>query len=158
MECWLSSFKFSRGSGPVLLKSPKGFPLSREGARTLCHPSLDPRILILVECADILFCQPRVEVTSCFVYKVMGLTFHDRINTPLICKIGIAEVVARSITEPQRTFSRFESHWLLFFYSLYLFIYLFFLEGGGGGRSDFINLFLSYCFLFLIIFYYFLSL
>ena len=28
---------------------------------------------------DLLFCQPRVEVTSCFVYKVMGLTFHDRI-------------------------------------------------------------------------------
>ena len=32
---------------------------------------------------DVLFCQPRVEVTSCFVYKVMGLTFHDRINTQL---------------------------------------------------------------------------
>ena len=25
----------------------------------------------------VLFCQPRVEVTSCFVYKVMGLTFHE---------------------------------------------------------------------------------
>ena len=32
----------------------------------------------------VLFCQPRVEVTSCFVYKVMGLTFYDRINTKLI--------------------------------------------------------------------------
>ena len=39
------------------------------------------------------------------------------INTPLIYKIVIAQVVARRITEPQRTFSRFESHWLLFFYS-----------------------------------------
>ena len=72
----------------------------------------------------VLFCQPRVEVTSCFVYKVMGLTFYDRINTPLIYKIVIAEVVARRITEPQRTFSRFESHWLLFF--------IHFLEWGRG--------------------------
>ena len=38
---------------PGDLESPKGFQFSREGARTLCHPSLDPRILILVECADI---------------------------------------------------------------------------------------------------------
>ena len=80
----------------------------------------------------ILFCQPRVEVTSCFVYKVMGLTFHDRINTQLIYKTEIAQVVARRITKPQRTFSRFESHWLLFF--IHFFIY-FFLEGrvGVGG-------------------------
>ena len=49
-------------------------------------------------------------MTSCFVYKVMGLTFHDRINESLIYKIEIAQVVARRITEPQRTFSRFESH------------------------------------------------
>ena len=65
-------------------------------------------------------------MTSCFVYKVMGLTFHDRINTQLIYKIEIAQVVARSITKPQRTFSRFESHWL----SL-LFIFFFWREGGG---------------------------
>ena len=31
----------------------------------------------------VLFCQPRVEVTSCFVYKVMGLNFHDGINTQI---------------------------------------------------------------------------
>ena len=73
----------------------------------------------------LLFCQPRVEVTSCFVYKVMGLTFHDRINTQLIHKIEIAQVVARRITKPQRTLSRFESHWLLFFIH-------FILEGVGG--------------------------
>ena len=76
----------------------------------------------------LLFCQPRVEVTSCFVYKAMGLTFHDRINTPLMYKIEIAQVVERRITKPQSTFSRFETHWLLFFNS---FFFKFFLEGRG---------------------------
>ena len=52
----------------------------------------------------VLFCQPRVEVTSCFVYKVMGLTFHDRINTQLIYRFESAQVVARRITKPQRIF------------------------------------------------------
>ena len=89
-------------------------------------------------------------MTSCFVYKVMGLTFHDRINTKLIYKIEIAQVVARSITKPQRTFSRFESHWL----SL-LFIF-FFLEGGGGGGGGLILLFCSCLFFIFFIFYYFL--
>ena len=88
-------------------------------------------------------------MTSCFVYKVMGLTFHDRINTQLIYKIEIAQEVAKRITKPQSTFSRFESHWLLFFYI--------FLEGGGG-RSDFIILFMSffsfYLFIFLLFFYF----
>ena len=32
----------------------------------------------------LLFCKPRVEVTPCFFYKVMGPTFYDRINTQLI--------------------------------------------------------------------------
>ena len=68
-------------------------------------------------------------MTSCFVYKVMGLTFHDRINTQLIYKIEIAQVVARRITKPQRTFSWFESHRLLFF--IHFFFNFFFLEGGG---------------------------
>ena len=88
-------------------------------------------------------------MTSRFVYKVMGLTFHDRINTQLIYKIEIAQMVARRNTKPQRTFSRFESHWLLF---LFIFLLFFFLEEGG---SDFI-LFMSYFFsfyLFFIIFY-----
>ena len=72
-------------------------------------------------------------MTSCFVYKVTGLTFHDRINTPLIYEIKIAQVVARRITEPQRTFSRFGSHWLLFF----IHFFIFFLEGGGEvGRGQ----------------------
>ena len=86
-------------------------------------------------------------MTSCFVYKVMGLTFHDRINTQLIYTIEIAQVVARRITKPQRTFSRFESHWLLFF--------IHFLERGVGGRSDFIILFMSYFFSFYLFFYYY---
>ena len=100
-------------------------------------------------------------MTSCFVHKVMVLTFHDRINTQLIYKIEIAQVVARRITKQQRTFSRFESHWLLFF--IHFFIYFFGRGGGwGGGRSDFIILFMSYffffLFIFLLFFFYFLFL
>ena len=68
-------------------------------------------------------------MTSCFVYKIMVLTFHDRINTQLICKIEIAQVVARRITKPQRTFSRFESPGCSFLFISFYFI--FFLEGLG---------------------------
>ena len=103
----------------------------------------------------LLFCQPRVEVTSCFVYKVMGLTFHDRMNTQLIYRIALAQVVTRRFTKPQRTFFRFESHWLLFF------IHFFLNFLGGGGRSDFIILFMPFflfIFFFFIIMFYFLSL
>ena len=78
----------------------------------------------------ILFCQPRVEVTSCFVYKVMGLTFHERINTQLIYKIEIAQVVARRITKPQRTFLGSNLTGCSFFVH---FFYYFFWRGGGGG-------------------------
>ena len=86
-----------------------------------------------------------------FCLQSMGLTFHDRINTQLIYKIEIAQLVARRITKAQTTFSRFESHWLLYFI-------LFFWRGGGGGgrvRSDFIILFMSYFFSFYLFFYYF---
>ena len=67
-------------------------------------------------------------MTSCFVYKVMGLTFHDRINTQLIYRIEIAQVVARRIYETAKN---------IFVGSnltgcSFLFIYLFFLLGGGG--------------------------
>ena len=92
-------------------------------------------------------------MTSCFVYKVMGLTFHDRINTQLIYKIEIAQVVARRITKPQRTFFRFESHWLLFFIHFFLILFL------EGGRSDFIILFMSFFFIiYFLLLFYFLSL
>ena len=103
---------------------------------------------------SLLFCQPRVEVTSCFVYKVMGLTFNDRINTLSIYKIEIAQVVARRITKPQRTFSRFESHWLLFFYSFFYFFF-FFLEGGWGKGGGLILLFCS-CLIFFLFIYFFI--
>ena len=43
-------------------------------------------------------------MTSCFVYKVMGLTFYDRINTQFIYRFELAQVVARRITEPLRNF------------------------------------------------------
>ena len=98
-------------------------------------------------------------MTSCFVDKVIGLTRHHRINTQLIYRIAVAQVVTRRITKPQRTFFRFESHWLIFFYSFFFF---FFGGGKGGGwRSDFIILFMSYLFFFLFLFiiiFYFLSL
>ena len=105
-------------------------------------------------------------MTSCFVDKVIGLTRHDRINTQLIYRIAVAQVVTRRITKPQRTFFRFESHWLIFFYSFFFLFFFFFFflgggEGGGGWRSDFIILFMSYLFFFLFLFiiiFYFLSL
>ena len=102
---------------------------------------------------QVLFCQPRVEVTSCFVYKDMGLTFHDRINTQLIYKIEIAQVVARRNTKPQKSFFRFESHWLLFF--IHFFIFIFFGGWVGRGRYDFIVLFMSFFFFLFILFFYF---
>ena len=54
----------------------------------------DMTIFFLVHCNFIvLFCQPRVEVTSCFVYKVMGLTFHDKINTFLFIFEGGSDYI-----------------------------------------------------------------
>ena len=73
-------------------------------------------------------------MTSCFVYKVKGLTCHARINTQLIYRIAVAQVVTRRITKPQRTFFRFESHWLLFFIHFF-YLLIFFLGGGGVGRG-----------------------
>ena len=105
----------------------------------------------------LLFCQPRVEVTSCFVYKVMGLTFHDRINTQLIYRIEIAQVVARRIIKPQRTFFRFESHWLLFFIHSFIF-FLFFFGGGGGGMGGGLILLSSSCLIFFLFIYFFVIL
>ena len=78
-------------------------------------------------------------MTYCFVYKVMGLTCNDRINTQLIYRIAVAQVVTRRITKPQRFFFRFESHWLLFF--IHFFFNFFF--GGGEGGGGLILLFSS---------------
>ena len=76
-------------------------------------------------------------MTSCFVYKVMGLTFHDRINTQLIYRSELAQVVARKITKPQFFLlgsNLTGSSFFIQFFSL----------GGGGGGSDFIILFVSF--------------
>ena len=88
-------------------------------------------------------------MTSYFVYKVMGLTFHDRINTQFIYRIEIAQVVARRIIKPQRTFFRFESHWLLSF------IHFFFWGGGGGEGVFFFSFYLFLCYFFFFFFYHF---
>ena len=75
---------------------------------------------------NVLFCQRRVEVTSCFVYKVMGLTFHDRVNTQLIYRFELAQVVARRIAKPQNFLlgsNLTGSSFFIQFFSL----------GGGGG-------------------------
>ena len=69
-------------------------------------------------------------MTSCFVNKVMGLTFHDRINTQLISGVEIAQVVARRIIKPQRTFLGSNLTGCSFLF-IYLFIYFFFFGGGG---------------------------
>ena len=89
-------------------------------------------------------------MTSCFVYKVMGLTFHDRINTQLMFKNRDSSNGSEEDYYTTKTFSRFESHWLLFF--IHFLLLLFFWRRGGWGRSDFIILFLSYFFFFLFFF------
>ena len=92
-------------------------------------------------------------MTSCFVYKVMGLTFHDRINTQLIYKIEITQVVAKRITKPQRTFLGSNLTGCSFFIHFFLFCFW------RGGGSDFIILFMSFfSFSFFLLLFYFLSL
>ena len=69
-------------------------------------------------------------MTSCFVYKVMGLNFHNRINTQLMYRIAVAQVVTRRIAKPQRTFLGSN---LTGCYFLFIFFYLSFFLGGGEG-------------------------
>ena len=64
-------------------------------------------------------------MTSCFVYKVMGLIFHYMINTQLIYQIELAQVVARRVTKPQRNFLGSNLTGCAFF------IQFFFIFGGG---------------------------
>ena len=99
-----------------------------------------PRVILL------LFCQPRVEVTSCFVYKVMGLTFHDRINTQLIYRF----VVSSSGTSPQRIFLGSNLTGCSFF------IHFFFILFSGGGGVCFIILFMTLFFSFYLFFFFFI--
>ena len=81
-------------------------------------------------------------MTSRFVYKVMGLTFYDRINTQFIYIFELAQVVARRITKPQRNCLGSNLTGCSFFQ--------FFFGGGGGGGADFIILFM---FFFLLIYF-----
>ena len=81
-------------------------------------------------------------MTSCFVYKVMALTFYDRINTLLINIFELAQVVARRITKPQRNCLGSNLTGCSFLFS---FFYFYFSGGGGGGGgSDFIILFMFF--------------
>ena len=87
-------------------------------------------------------------MTSCFVYKVMGLTFYDRINTQLIYIFEFAQVVARRITRPQRNILGSNLTGCFFFQFFFIFR-----EGGGG--SAFIILFMFFFFLFILSLFYF---
>ena len=67
-------------------------------------------------------------MTPCFVYKAMGLTFHDRINTQLVYPVELAQVVARRITEPQQIFLGSNlGVWSCLIFLFFLFIFYFFL-------------------------------
>ena len=93
-------------------------------------------------------------MTSCFVYKVMGLTFHDRINTQLIYRIAVAQVVTRRITKPQRSFLGSNLTGCSFF------SFFFWGGGDGGGRGGLILLLTScliffFLFIFLLLFFLF---
>ena len=80
-------------------------------------------------------------MTSCFVYKVMGLTFYDRINTQLIYIFELAQVVARRITKPLRHCLGSNLTGCSFLFS---FFFIFIFRRGGGGGSDFIILFMFF--------------
>ena len=67
-------------------------------------------------------------MTSCFVYKVMALTFYPRINTQLINIFELAQVVGRRITKPQRNCLGSNLTGCSF-----LFIFFIFIFGGAGG-------------------------
>ena len=79
---------------------------------------------------EVLFAQPRVEVTSCCVYKVMRLTFHDRINTQLIYRFELAQEVARRLLNNKDNFLGSNLTGCSFSFSFFIFIFIF---GGGGG-------------------------
>ena len=79
----------------------------------------------------VLFCQPRVEVTSCFFTKLwaMGLTFNDMINTQLIYRFELAQVVTRRITKTQQKVLGSNLTACSSFYSA---LFYFYFRGGGG--------------------------
>ena len=89
-----------------------------------------------------------------FCLQSYGTYLYDRINTQLIYRIAVAQVVTRRITKPQRTFLGSNL-------TGYSFLFIFFKFGGGRGegeggwRSDFIILSMSF-FYYLYFYYYFL--
>ena len=68
-------------------------------------------------------------MTSSFVYKVMELTFNGRINTQLIYRFELAQMVAWRITKPQRIFFKVR----ISLAALFIQFFFFFRGGGGGG-------------------------
>ena len=62
-------------------------------------------------------------MTSCFVYKVMGVTFHDSINTQLIYRFELAQVVATRIANPQRIFLVSNLTGCSFLFSFFIFLF-----------------------------------
>ena len=86
-------------------------------------------------------------MTSCFVYKVMGLTFHDRINTQFIYRFELAQVVATRIANPQRIFLVSNLTGCSFLFSFFFIIFIF---GGSGG----LILLFSSCLIFIYYFAY----
>ena len=58
----------------------------------------------------------------------MGLNLHDRINTQLIYRFDVAQVVATRITKPKVFFLGSNLTGCLFYSVFFIFIY-----GGGGG-------------------------
>ena len=87
-------------------------------------------------------------MTSCFVYKVMGLTFYDRINTQLIYRFELAQLVARRITKPQRFFLGSNLTDCSFFIHFFKFLF----SGGGGCPNLLFSSFLIFCLLFRVYF------
>ena len=87
-------------------------------------------------------------MTSCYVYKVTGLTFHDRINAQLIYRFELAQVVAMRITKPQTLKKILGSNLTgcSFFIQLFLFLFL------GGGEGVWFYYSLHVFFLIIIIF------
>ena len=97
-------------------------------------------------------------MTSSFVYKVMELTFNGRINTQLIYRFELAQMVAWRITKPQRIFFKVRISLAALFIQFFFF---FRGGGGGGGGSGGSVLLFSSCliffFLFIFIIFYFIT-
>ena len=87
---------------------------------------------------------------SCFVFKVMGLTFHDRTNTQ--CYLSI-RVSSSGSEENYQTTKKFLGSNLT---SCSFFIQFFFIFGGGGvGWEGGLILLFTICLIFFFLLYYY---